>query len=319
MMEDMLDDFCRRLALRGASNGELHPASLASTFIDHFGLSSFPRMEEITALLSRAGVGTAVSSRLPNKLRGFHNTTRNGGYLIQFEAAEWNGAQEHTVLHETYEILRERLHDLYPRVALPQGKQLCRQADRFAASVLMQPQMFSLFAESTGLDVVALHEVYRRAYSSLALRLVEVMPHQPLLSLLYERKEEGEPSSWAEKPSTDLFRASVVARTPGFRLRVQKRPLSCLRGLLPRRGGPPAQGSVVERVVLTGRPVYVERVSGYDLWQADDITVATRPVRWLGRLAKVALIAVPYRDRSVLSPQLGQISFDCLPEAYQVI
>ena len=58
----------------------------------------------------------------------------------------------------------------------------------------------------------------------------------------------------------------VVARTPGFRLRLQKRPLSCLRGLLPRRGGPPAQGSVVERVVLTGRPVYVERVSGYDLW-----------------------------------------------------
>ena len=63
----------------------------------------------------------------------------------------------------------------------------------------------------------------------------------------------------------------------------------------------------------------MERVSGYDLWRVDDITVAVRPVFWQGRLAKVALIAVPFRDRSVLAPQFGQASFDCLPEAHQMI
>ena len=72
-------------------------------------------------------------------------------------------------------------------------------------------------------------------------------------------------------------------------------------------------------MILTGRPVYIERVTGYDLWRADDISVAARPVRWHGRLAKVCLITVPYRDRSVLSPQLGQASFERIPEAYQVI
>ena len=48
------------------------------------------------------------------------------------------------MLHETYEILRKRLHDLHPAIGIPQGKRLCREADRFAASVLMQPEMFAL-------------------------------------------------------------------------------------------------------------------------------------------------------------------------------
>ena len=63
-------------------------------------------------------------------------------------------------------------------------------------------------------------------------------------------------------PAPGVFKATVVARTPGFRLRANRRPLSCLRGLLPRRGDPPIPGSVAERVALTGRPVCVERVRG---------------------------------------------------------
>ena len=100
------------------------------------------------------------------------------------------------MLHELYEIVRERVHDLYPSVGKPQGKSLCRQADRFAAATLMQPEVFSMFAEKSRLDVVALQRMYGRAYSSLALRLVEVMQSQPLLVVLYERKEEGEPHLW---------------------------------------------------------------------------------------------------------------------------
>ena len=111
----------------------------------------------------------------------------------------------------------------------------------------------------------------------------------------------------------------MVARTPGFRLRTRRRPLSVLRGLLPRRDDAPAPGSVAERVILTGKPVYVERVSGYDLWRNDDVTVAARPVVWYGRIAKVALVAVPYRDRSVLSPQFAHAAFERIARAHQVI
>ena len=76
---------------------------------------------------------------------------------------------------------------------------------------------------------------------------------------------------------------------------------------------------MAERVVLNGRPVYVDRVSGYDLWHNDDVAVAARPVNWHGRLAKVAVLAVPYRDRTVLHPQLGHAYFEHIPHAHQVI
>ena len=314
-----LDDFCHLLMDGGGPRSRLHPAAIAREFVDFFGLSAFPRTDEVKTLLERAGIQTVVRRRETGGLRGYHVGTRDGDYCIEIDAKDWEGAHEHTMLHETYEIVRERLADLYPRMGSPQGRAKCRQADRFAASALMQPHWFSMFVEASGFDVVALQGTYGRAYSSLTLRLAEVMRHQPLLAVLYERKEGTDPRRWTATPPPGAFRATVVARTPGFRLRVVRRPLSYLRGLLPRRDAPPAQCSVAERVVLTGRPVYVERVSGYDLWKSDDMTVAARPVTWHGHLAKIAVMAVPYRDRSVLRPQLGHASFERIPHAHQII
>ncbi len=314
-----LDGFCHLLINGDAPDVGLHPTAIAKEFVDFFGLSAFPDMDEIETLLEGAGIGTVIRSSDTRGLRGYHVGEKHGGYQIVIDESESNATQEHTALHEAYEIVRERLHDLYPHVGAPNGRSKCRQADRFAASTLMQPYWFSLFAEASGFDVVALQRAYGRAYSSLTIRLAEVMRHQPLLAVLYERKEEGDPRGWAVGPTPDLFRAKVVARTPGFRLRMRKRPLSYLRGLLPRRGAPPAQGSVAERVALTGRPVYVERVSGYDLWQNDDVTVAARSATWHGRLAKIAVVAVPYRDRSVLRPQFAHAHFERVPHAHQVL
>ena len=82
---------------------------------------------------------------------------------------------------------------------------------------------------------------------------------------------------------------------------------------------PPPSTRFAERVILTGQPVSIERVTGYDLWNADDITVAARLVNWHGRLAKIALVAVPYRDRKVLAPQLSRVSFEHISHAHQVI
>ena len=314
----LLDDFCHRLMEEVVPSKGLHPAVLAREFVEFFGISTFPHMEEIAAQLKRAGVRTVECTQL-RELRGFHTGTKKGSYLIEYDAFDWDGAKEQTVLHELYEIIRERLTDLHPPVRKPQGEEMCREAERFAAAVLMQPEVFSVFAERSGLDVVALQRAYGRAYSTVALRLVEVLQSQPLLVVLYERKEEGEPRLWAPTCSPEIFRASVVARTPGFRLRTTRRPLSCLRGMLPRRGASPAPGSAAERVVLSGRPLYVERVNGYDLWQTDDLAVAASPVFWYGRLAKIAVIAVPYRDRSVLGPQVCRAVFHRILEAHQVI
>ena len=306
MSRDQLTAFCHWFMDDANAAGTRSPSVLARAFVDFFGLAGFPRLATITELLRRTGVGRAVGAHLPDGLRGLHISTGSGEYLIQYQAAEWPGAQEHTVLHETYEIIRERLHELYPRVGLPQGRRLCRAADAFAAAVLMQPEPFACYAERTGFDVVALHGLYQRSYASLVLRLAEVLRHQPLLTVLYEHQAPWAPHQRTSPPAA--LRATVVASTPGF----NAGPRSVR---LPRRGRPPARGSVAVRVAHTGRPVYVEQVNGGALGCTADLTVAARPVTWQGKLAKVVLVAVPYRDRSVLLPQLSQASFLRLPTA----
>ena len=314
-----LDGFCHRLAADRLRYRKLHPAAMAGEFVDYFDVPPFPRMEEITGLLDRTQIGRVFLSRETGGLRGYHVGTRDGGYQIHVDASEGRVGQEHTALHEAYEVVRERLHDLHPRIGLPVGMPLCRQADRFAAATLMQPYWFAIFAEASGLDVVALQASYGRSYASLTMRLAEVMRHQPLLAVLYESGPQGEPPLGMDGQASDGLRATVVTRTPGFRLRTHRRPLSALRGLLPRRGEPPAAGSVAARVELTGRPTAVDRVSGYDLWRSDDLTVLARPVIWGGQVAKVSVVAVPYRDRSVLLPQFANASFERIASAHQVL
>ena len=319
MSSDLFADFCRQLVDESRSATRLEPDSAARSFVEFFSLSGIPSLQDLKELLARAGVGVAVASKLPVSYRGFHAGHARGPYLIQYDASEWSGAQEHTVLHETYEIIIETLRDIHPWPGYPRGKRLCRDADRFAASVLVQPGLFAIMAETTGFDIVSLQRLYRRSYSSISLRLAEVMRHQPLLSVLYELREKIEKPRLTDSDDSTGLKATVVARTPGFRLRTNRRPLSCLRGLLPRRGSPPAPGSIADTVIRTGSPVYLERVSGYDLWKSDDITVVAKPVRWAEGVAKVALVAVPYRDRSVLRPQLESDVFQRIPEAHQVI
>ncbi len=297
-----LDDFCREHMDAAPARERTDPFSLADAFVRFFGLSLRPTLDELTSLLRAARIGTVLGAPLSGSLQGVHYSAPGGGYDIHYREDQWAGAQEHTVLHETYEIICETLGDLYP--GSPLSGDVCREADRFAAAVLMQPAVFAAYAEATGLDVVALQKRYGRAYASVTLRLGEVMRAQPLLSVLYERKERGGPSAWDESPAPGALQVKAAARTPGFGV-PDSRLLGGSQGGMPGRGSPPSPGSAAERVAFAGRAAYAE---------VDDIAVAARPVFWLGRLAKVAVVAVPYRDRSVLRPQLAAAPFDRLVE-----
>ena len=236
MSRDQLTEFCHWYMRDADAAGMRRPTVLARAFVDFFGLAGFPRPATLTGLLRRAAIGMTVGAHLPDSLWGLHVSTGDGGYLIQYQASEWPGAQEHTILHATYEILRERLHDLYPHTGLPRGKRLCREADIFAAAVLMQPAPFACFAQRTGFDVVALQRLYQRSYASLALRLAEVMRHQPLLTVLYERQAHGSPHRSEPAPVTEVLRATVVAPPP----RVQPQHAAVELARSPAPAGPAA-------------------------------------------------------------------------------
>ena len=136
------------------------------------------------------------------------------------------------LLPEAYEIIHETLCAMYSDA--PSGGTVCREADRFAASVLMQPRGFALLAQKSGLDVLALQREYRCSYASVTLRLAETVRDQPLMVVLYEREERGDPRGWTEPP---VLRATVVRRTRGFGTPATF--LICgFRGGVPRRGRP---------------------------------------------------------------------------------
>ncbi len=283
------EDFCRDLLDDDHDRAGIDPEGVAARFVSYFGVPDRPTMAVLKALLEDAGFGTVSGAHL-DSMKGVHFGTRGGGYEIYYRQDLWDGAKAHTVLHETYEIICETLCEQVTGTSL--RRKVCRPADRFAAAVLMQPERFSLMAEASGLDVLALQRTYRCSYSSVTLRLAEVVSEFPLMTVLYERhRDDGQdPEGWTEPPD---LRATVVRRTRGF-----GSPDSALlcgrRGGVPIRGRRPSPGSLAYRVVGSGRAEYDE----------DGVfSVIARPVIWKGRIAKVAVVAVPYPHRAILDPQ----------------
>ena len=280
-MTETLGGFCRELLDDHTQGKPLDAETIAAAFVACFRVSARPTLEDLTGLMSRAGFGDVSEMRLDQGLKGVHFGMPGRSYDIYYKQALWQGAKEHTVLHEAYEIIHETLCELHSGTR-PE-REVCRQADRFAAAVLMQPESFAASALENGMDVVALRQAYGCSYASVTIRLCEVLRDRPLMAVLYERRERGDPAGWVDPPA---LRATVVRRTPGFGA-PDSRPLSGLRGGFPRKGKSPSPGSLAELAAYSERTEYAER---------DGLSVIARPVLWKGKLAKVAVVAVPGRD-----------------------
>jgi len=296
MMENTLGGFCRILLDDDACPQALDLEQLAARFVDYFRLSARPTLEELTALAERAGFGTVQEGKMDG-LRGAHIGQPGGEYHIYHRDDLWEGSKAHTVLHEMYEITLERMDEIHsPGMPVPSGPNpvICRQAERFAAAALMQPDIFLPYAQASGLDVATLHDVFGCAYASAALRLAEVVRDPPLLVVLYEREERGDPAGWT---GPAVLRARVVKRTAGFAAR-RSWLLNGRRGGMPRKDKALPCGCLAERAAHSGEMEFAE---------GDGLAAIARPVLWKGRLAKVIVVAVPWESRSVLEPQLGRL------------
>ena len=306
-MTDMtIDAFCGELLRDECPGARLEPERLAADFTCRFQVPLRVSLDDLAVLLENAGMGPISGARLDDGLRGVHYSLPDGGYAIQYEERQWEGGKVHTVLHETCEIFHEHVWDRH-NDSKP-SREICPEADRFAAAVMMPPETFAACAQATGLDVLALQRLFRCAYLSVTRRLGEVMRTQPLLAVLYERRGRN-PEVWPEQSSPGEFRASAVVRTPGFGERSS--PLLCgSRGRVPLPGRPPSAGSLAEDVIVTGKPEYAEAEPRGNRRGGDGVAVAVRPVFWNGRLAKISLVAVPYERRAALAPQVRRAAFD---------
>ena len=287
MTTNTLGGFCRDLLDEDLSGAHPNPEAMAARFVDYFRLPVRPTLDQLSALMEWAGFGRVKDGEMEG-LKGAHIGEPRGEYDIYHRNDLWEGTKAHTVLHEAYEIIHETMCDLHS--GEPPERTVCREADRFAAAVLMQPEIFSALAQASGLDVAVLQRECRCSYASVTIRLAEVLRDTPLMAVLYERRERGDPADWPETPAA--LRATVVKRTAGFGARRSR-----LLGGSPRKGGSLPSGSLAERAVRSGRPEYAE---------GDGLALIATPVFWKGRLAKVIVVAVPWEHRRVLEPQLGK-------------
>ena len=287
-MRRTLHGFCAWLKSNLSRRRTLNPEWMAAAFVDYFSVSLRPTLEELTLLLKGAGFGH-VTGRHLESMKGIHYSAPGGGYHIHFRKDLWAGAQDYTVLHEAYEIIHETLSDLYPGYR-PYGK-ICREGDRFAAAVLMQPRVFLVMARASGLDVLALQKMYRCSYASVAMRLAEVVRHPPLMVVLYENTERGDPTSRKRSPS---LRATTVRKTRGMGTPYSS-SICGATGSIPRWGRPPPPRSLADLAIRSG---------GTQFARGEGHAVVARPVLWKGKLAKVVVIVVPDRDSAILDPQV---------------
>ena len=142
-----------------------------------------------------------------------------------------------------------------------------------------------------GLDVLKLQRAFLCSYAAVTIRLAEVLRQPPFMAALYAREDKSDPAGWTDP--LDL-RAKVVRRTRGFGTPATF-PICGERGGLPRRGRPIPPGSLAEQAARYGTARYAHD-GGY--------AAIARPVFWKGKLAKVAVIAVPESDSAVLGPQM---------------
>ena len=185
-MTPTLHGFCRSIAAKR----RLTPTGMGKDFVQFFCLTIPPTMDELRGVLCRAGVGAISGAPLPEGIRGFHYSLDSAPYIINFRQGDRVGARKHTVLHETYEIIREMLSNR--QVDPARDRRVCREADRFAWSVLELPD---IFASCAGAGRRAQRP--RRPASSLAgaslLRRAHGGRRLPASSILARKPDRGRP------------------------------------------------------------------------------------------------------------------------------
>ncbi len=342
-MNGQLDEFCQLIRSEYGSPAGIAPGDLAKLFVSQSGLSSDPSFMEIHSVLRRYGVGEITAADLSaGKLKGHHFSYKGQEYTVLYEKDLWIGSVEHVMMHEIYEIIAERSQRWCPDYRALPVPQICWLANRFAAAALMQAKVLLKALFETGFDIVQLHHRFCKAYSSVAIRAIEVLSEQneglpvderiDMTAVIYERMEGGNPHNWSFC-SPDKFQVRYSPRTKGIKLGTRggiRLPTGCIRGpnyraprypwhLIPKRGDGVAPNSLALCVIDSGRCHCLKRATGFDLWGFNDLTFVAQPVCWFGKLAKVILVGVRFRDNQVLDAQLDGLHAVMVDESYQVI
>ena len=304
-----LQDFCEAMLTVYGRPEAMDVGALAGQFVVFFGLSSAPDLEGLHLQLDAYNRIARIQAGRLGGLAGCHYLDRRKRLNIEYEANDWQGRTEFSIMHECYEAIQETFEELVPGYrARRNPSNLCMnpEADRFAAAVMQ-----------TGLDICSLRRYFRnRSYASVAIRTRELFhpPYIPedidFMIAIYDREGNHDPHQLDSYCCPEDFHVSCVVKTPGIRLSENKTHANFKSYLLPRRlfsvaGERPSPGFIVDEVINENGPIYYEEIR-FDLLGANHMSLLARPVHWFGRLAKIIVVAVRQKDSHLLESSCSE-------------
>ena len=182
MKDNPLRRFCRGLMDKYGELTLVGADVLAAEFVDEFGLQPRFSLATLSALTERVGIPKLVPAALPEGLAGLH-ASREDSWAIYYDYSSRGTRPHATILHEIYEIIWHHLRDL-GATRQEDAAAAEREAERFAAAVLLPAEEFRTDALRMGFDVVGLQRAWRRSYPLVARRLQELFEAELALSVV---------------------------------------------------------------------------------------------------------------------------------------
>lgn len=235
-MAKSLEDFCILMLKTYGEPGAIayHIGDLAHHFVEYFGLSSDPNLMELKLILDLYHQTASIQPSSMGGLSGCHYLDNFRKLNIEYEATNWRGRIEFTIIHECYEAIQETFEAMVLgyKAYRDANEPTCMKpyANKFAASVLMQPAVFLPALLESGLDIFSLRLRFcMRSYASVAIRVKELLKPPAVdgevdfLIAIYDRQSDGEPNQWDFECCANDFSAGCVVKTPGIRLSRSRR------------------------------------------------------------------------------------------------
>ena len=250
----------------------------------------------VRAVALACGASTRAT-HLPANLRGYHEVV-DGRMNIYYRDDDCASGVENTILHEIREMMEPIFVELCPGYQPLRTIALHQAANRFAAAVLLPREPFKEKVRQTGLDLVALRELYRKSYHQLLIRMGEVLDGEVFFyGALYELVPQ--PNSLEPRLAVTCWTHSVNRRDPWANF----------EGSLPlfgRRGHPAVPGWPVAEAARQRCPQIAERIRTSEEGESD-LTAIAQPVLHQGQVVKVVQVVVLYQDGQLLQPQVQRV------------
>jgi hypothetical protein len=286
--------FCEYLVKEYGSPDALSEEEKAEEFSNVYLRNLPPRLRTLKAVAHACGINlnTLEGHNVPRDMRGYHEVF-NGKRNIYFKKYDTVSGIENTILHEIREIMESVFTEVCPRYEPLRTIAVHTAANRFASAVLLPKDEFRAKVYETGLDVIALANLYRKSCSQVLLRMGEVLQGKLFFyGALYEKYDTVDPdwrvTFWTQSRNDDIPEANV----------------SGLYDFFPRKGHEVVSGSLVDRAIKSRKPCMVNVITLLDSMDDDGLTAIAQPLLRPGRPGKVALIVLLKEDSSKLQTQI---------------